>query len=113
MYYQKKFKVQNSSITGKLRFRKDGTTVTDVPAGSFVLFEALPSYNRIGTVAVQDAEGIFELRLRSEYEYSWNTGNVKFQYTDGNGKIYEKTFTSLSALYDILNTNTEVILEMK
>ena len=87
--------------------------MTNVPAGSFVPFEALPSYNRIGTVAVEGAAGTFELRLRSEYEYSWNTGNVKFQYTDENGKIYEKTFTSLSALYDILTTNDVVILEQQ
>ena len=113
VYYQKKFNILNSSITGRLQFRKDGTTVTNVPAGSFVPFEALPSYNRIGTIAVEDAAGTFELRLRSEYEYSWNTGNVKFQYTDENGKIYEKTFTSLSALYDILTTNDVVILEQQ
>ena len=112
VYYQKKFKVQNSSITGRLQFRKDGVAVTNIPAGSFIPFEALPSYNRIGAVAVEDASGTFELRLRSEYEYSWNTGNVKFQYTDENGNIYEKTFTSLSALYDILTTNDVVILEM-
>ncbi len=114
VYYQKKFRVQNNSIVGNLQFRKDGTTVTNVPAGSFVPFEILPSYNRIGTVSVEDADGMFELRLRSEYQYSWDTGNVKFQYTDENGKIYEKTYTSLSALYSSLTTNDgKVILEMK
>ena len=38
-------------------------------------------------------------------------GNVKFQYTDENGIIYEKTFTSLASLYSTLNTNEVVILE--
>lgn len=112
VFYQKKFAIQNSSITGKLSFRKDGTTVTPVPAGSFVPFETLPSYNRIGTVAVEQADGTFELRLRTEYEYAWATGNVKFQFTDANGKIYEKTFTSLASLYTTLNMNEEIILEM-
>ena len=113
VYYQKKFKVQNTSITGQIQFRKDGATVTNVPAGSFVPFEAVPSYNRIGTVTVGQTDGTFELRLRSEYEYSWDTGNVKFQYTDENGKIYEKRYTSLSALYNSLNTNDgKIILEL-
>ncbi len=112
VYYQKKFKVQNTSIAGKLKFRKDGTTLTNVPVGSFVPFEATSSYNRIGTVSVEDADGTFELRLRSEYEYSWETGSVKLQYTDENGVIYEKTYTSLSYMYSNLNTNGgEIILE--
>lgn len=111
VYYQKKFTIRNSSITGKIKFRKDGTDVTPVPVGSFVPFETLPSYNRIGTVAIEQADGTFELRLRSEYEYAWATGNVKFQYTDDNGNIYEKTFTSLASLYSTLKTNDEIILE--
>ena len=111
VYYKKNFKVQNASITGKLQFRKDGTTVTNIPAGAFVPFETTSSYNRIGTVAVEGTDGSFELRLRSEYEYLWETGNVKFQYTDENGIIYEKTFTSLASLYSTLNTNEVVILE--
>lgn len=111
VYYRKNFKVQNTSITGKLHFRKDGTTVTSIPAGSFVPFETVQSYNRIGTVAIDQEDGSFELRLRSEYEYLWETGNVKFQYTDENGIIYEKIFTSLASLYSTLNTNELVILE--
>lgn len=111
VYYKKNFKVQNASITGKLQFRKDGMTVTNIPAGSFVPFETTSSYNRIGTVAIEGTDGSFELRLRSEYEYLWETGNIKFQYTDENGIIYEKTFTSLASLYSTLNTNEVVILE--
>ena len=111
VYYRKNRRIQNSSITGKLMFRENGTSVKEVPAGSFVPFEAVPSYNRIGTIAVEQADGTFELRLRSEYEYSWTTGRVKFQYT-ADGKTYEKTFTSLSNLYDTLNTNEVIILEM-
>lgn len=111
VYYRKNFKIQNTSIVGKLKFRENGTSVKEVPVGSFVPFETLPSYNRIGTVAVEQADGTFELRLRSEYEYSWSTGRVKFQYT-ADGKTYEKTFTSLSNLFDTLNTNEVIILEM-
>lgn len=107
IFYEKVFKVQNSSITGMLQFRKDGTSVQDVPAGSFVPFEVEPTYNRIGTVTINSA-GAFELRLRSEYEYDWATDNVKFQFTY-DGKTYEKTFGSLSSLYSSLSS--PIILE--
>ena len=86
---------------------KDGVKVP-IPAGSFVPFESLPSYNRIGTVALGD-QGLFELRLRSEYKYSWDTGVVKFQYTEGN-TIYEKEYLSLSALYSDIENGEEIIL---
>lgn len=108
VYYQKRFRVSNRSITGKILYRKGESTVP-VPAGSFVPFEIEPSYNRIGTVSV-GTEGAFELRLRAEYEYSWDRGTVKFQFTDTDGQVYEKEYDSLSSLYDSLNTN-DVILE--
>lgn len=97
VFYQKRFRVQNSSMTGQLQYVKDGVT-RDIPAGSFVPFEVEPTYNRIGTVAVHDG-GQFELRLRSEYRYDWMTDKVKFQYVE-DGVVYEKTFTNLNALND-------------
>ena len=109
VFYQKTFKIQNNSIVGKLAYRSKSTsTVTSIPAGSFVPFEMLPTYNRIGTVAV-GAGGEFELRLRSEYKYDWSTDDVKFQFTDENGVIYEKTFDSLSSLKASLSG--QIILE--
>ena len=95
VFFQKKFKVHNSSITGRLKYMKDGVE-TAVPAGSFVPFEIEPTYNRIGTVTV-NAGGEFELRLRSEYKYDWDTDNVLFQFSEG-GKVYEITFDSLREL---------------
>ncbi len=105
VFYRKKFRVQNKSIAGRLQYRKDGV-LTDIPAGSFVPFEADPTYNRIGTVTVRD-EGQYELRLRGEYRYDWNTDKVKFQFIDGN-VTYEKIFASLNALY---SSDGPVILE--
>lgn len=107
VFYKKQFKVQNNSIKGKLTYRS-ASGVTAIPAGSFVPFEMLPTYNRIGTVTV-DASGQFELRLRSEYKYDWATDDVKFQFTDEQGVIYEKTFDSLSALKASLSG--QIILE--
>jgi hypothetical protein len=95
--YQKRFRVQNSSITGTLQYRKDGQ-VRNIPAGSFVPFEMESTYNRIGTVAVSDG-GQFELRLRSEYRYDWMTDKVNFQYVE-DGVTYIRTFTNLNTLND-------------
>lgn len=95
VFYQKKFRIQNSSMMGRIQYRKDGNVV-DIPAGSFVPFEVDPTYNRIGTVTI-GAAGQYELRLRSEYRYDWNTDNVKFQYVEG-GVTYEKVFGSLNSL---------------
>ena len=75
-----------------LQYRK-GNQVINIPTNAFVPFEVLPTYNRIGTVTIGDA-GQYELRLRSEYRYDWNTDSVKFQYVEG-GVTYEKTFQSL------------------
>ena len=108
VYNQKRFKVQNASITGKIFYMKNGVK-TAVPAGSFVPFESLPSYNRIGTIALGDG-GQFELRLRSEYKYSWDTGMVKLQYTEGNS-TFEKEYYSLSAMYEELESGNDILLE--
>lgn len=105
VFYQKQFRVQNSSMTGVIQYRKDGNLL-NVPADSFVPFEVDPTYNRIGTVAVHDG-GQFELRLRSEYRYDWNTDKVKFQFVEG-GVTYEKEFESLNKLN---STNGPIILE--
>ena len=107
VFYTKRFKVQNSSINGVLHFRKSTGEVLPVPEGSFVPFEVEPTYNRIGTISIHDG-GAFELRLRSEYKYDWNTDNVKFQFND-NGVIYEKVFDSIGALYSSLGA--PIILE--
>ena len=88
---------------------KDGGVKEAVPAGSFVPFESLPSYNRIGTISLGN-QGAFELRLRSEYKYSWDTGVVKFQYTEG-ASVFEKEYYSLSALYEDLADGNDIILE--
>lgn len=107
VFYEKKFKIQNSSMTGTIQYRKSGeSAAVNIPAGSFVPFEVLPTYNRIGTVTVA-AQGAFELRLRSEYLYDWVTDDVKLQYVEGD-MVFEKTFSSLSALY---SSTGPIILE--
>lgn len=109
VYYTKRFKVQNSSLAGTLQYRRaSDDAIVAVPEGSFVPFEVEPTYNRIGTVSLH-SNGAFELRLRSEYKYDWNTDNVKLQFIDETGNTYEKVFTSLGALYSSLGA--PIILE--
>ena len=93
-----------------LEYRDKATgNLIDVPYEAFVPFEMKPTYNRIGTVTVEQ-NGQFELRLRKEYKYDWTTDAVKFQFTGG-GVVYEKEFISLNSLYETLNSNTTIILE--
>jgi hypothetical protein len=108
VFYKKTFRVQNKSIAGTLKFKKNGSDLP-VSAGSFVPFEMLPTYNRIGTISVGD-NGAFELRLRSEYRYDWTTDDVKLQYSEG-GVIYEKTFESLEKLYEAAGAG-DIVLEV-
>ena len=109
VFYKKTFKVQNASIRGTVMFQpKDGNAVS-VPEDSFVPFEMLPTYNRIGTMDV-NADGAFELRLREEYKYDWTTDDVKLQYKHSDGKVYEKIFTSLQDLYNIVAAGSAIVL---
>ena len=109
VYYTKRFKVQNRSLAGILQYRRaSDRAVVAVPEGAFVPFEVEPTYNRIGTVSV-NGNGAFELRLRSEYKYDWSTDNVKLQFIDDAGEVYEKVFDSISALYSSLGN--PIILE--
>jgi hypothetical protein len=109
VYYDKTFRVQNESITGKIQYKPAGGSATDIPAGSFVPFEVLPTYNRIGTVDVNNS-GNFQLRLRSEYRYNWTVDDVKLQFNDG-GTVYEATFGSLEELYNHVSAGSAIILQ--
>ena len=108
VFFSKTFNVANELITGTVRYGEPGSE-KNVPAGSFVPFEVLPTYNRIGSMTI-GADGRYELHLRGEYRYNWNTDDIKLQYVETTGgveKIYEATFDSLAELYgqkDILLT---------
>jgi hypothetical protein len=109
VYYEKTFRISNSSIEGKIQYN-DGGVYRNVPANSFVPFEMLPTYNRIGVVTVHD-DGDFEIRLRSEYKYDWNLDDIKLQFTDESGKIYEAGYDSLDNLYESLEKGEAIKLE--
>ena len=102
VFYKKTFRVQNESIRGRLQYQNG--SLSDVPAEAFVVLERMKTFNRIGTVTVSDlSDGSnMDIRLRSEYTYSWYNDPVKIQYARTSGSetvVYEKIFDSLDALY--------------
>ena len=92
VYYTKTFDINNTPITGNLVY---GPSDAQVPEGTFVPFSTADG-TRIGVVAVKE-NGTFELRLRAEYDFTWNDSPVKFE-TKIAGVEYKAEFTSLAAL---------------
>ncbi|MDE5760219.1 MAG: hypothetical protein K2I11_04540, partial [Bacteroides sp.] len=99
------FRVNNRSITGTLKYRKADDAVSDVPARTFVPFERVSNNSRIGAVTVP-TDGTFDLRLRKEYEFNWNTDRVEFR-CEIDGVTYRAEVASLA----ILSGNRQVVLE--
>lgn len=117
VFYRKSFHITNESIRGMLSY-DDGGTPRALPADAFVVLERIKTYNRIGTITVSDvrSDGTnYEIRLRGEYSYSWNTDDpVKIQYVrtlGGNTYVYEKIFANLSSLYDAKDITLELKIE--
>ncbi len=93
VYHAKTFNLQNRPIAGFLTY---GIGSTRVPAGTFVPFSTNDG-TRIGVVTVGE-NGSFELRLRAEYEFDWNSTPVKFECKVGDTE-YSAEYTSLAALF--------------
>lgn len=114
VFNRKKFKIQNKSILGRLKYRNG--SLNDVPFEAFVVLERIKTYNRIGTVTIGNvgADGHnMDIRLRGEYNYSWYNDPVKIQYartSGGDTIVYEKTFESLDELYNLAERE-DIILE--
>ena len=101
-YKTKTFNVTNAPISGTITC-SDGTTV---PKGQFVSFSRELDGSRIGSVTVT-ADGQYQLRLRKEYEFTWNQNDpVKF-YAKIGGSYYTATLNNLEALYN----NRDIKLE--
>lgn len=93
-YKTKTFNVTNAPISGDITC-SDAT----VPKGQFVSFSRELDGSRIGSVTVT-AEGKYQLRLRKEYEFTWNQNDpVKFYAKIGNS-YYTATLNNLEALYN-------------
>ena len=102
VYYSKTFTIQNTSIEGKLTY---GSSSAPVPSGTFVPFSANDG-TRIGVVTVGD-DGTFELRLRTEYKFTWENTPVKFEAKIA-GVEYKAEFTSLATLTSSLGSSIQM-----
>lgn len=110
VFYSKTFRVTNSSITGTLKYKDDNGTEQVVPAGAFVAFERVSNNSRIGVVTVTD-DGRYELRLRKEYAFNWDTDRVQFHY-ELDGKVYHGTAgDGYLSNFNLTDAGTNIILE--
>jgi hypothetical protein len=102
VYYRKTFKLNNNSIKGSIKYGDTpSSTLTNVPARSFVPMERTYDNTRIGSMTVT-ADGQYELRLRAEYDFNWYTDEIQFEYTKGD-TVYHVKFASLNDLVSSKN----------
>ncbi len=125
VYQSKTFNVQNSPISGNITYtEEDGTTTNALPNKAFVSFTRVNNSSRIGSIVVSNdgSSSTFELRLRKEYEFSWQNDEVQLYYSvpqDNylveDGKTYKVTnyytanYSSLSALYAEMTGGTGTV----
>lgn len=95
-FYTKTFKLSNESITGTIQYVPDGGSAANVPARSFVPMERTYDGTRIGSMTIT-VDGTYELRLRAEYDFDWNTDEIMFEFNSG-GVHYSVTVSSLASL---------------
>lgn len=111
-YKTKTFNVTNAPIAGDITY---GTANTPVPADTFVSFSRELDGSRIGSLVVT-SDGQYQLRLRKEYEFTWNQNgdSVKLYARINNGaesKYYVATYPNLEALYNAPNIHLEEEIE--
>ncbi|MBS7197862.1 MAG: hypothetical protein KH111_07005 [Bacteroidales bacterium] len=106
VFFSKTFRVTNKSISGHLSYPGG-----DVPANAFVSFERVKNGSRIGSITV-GANGQYELRLRKEYNILWINDPVELHYQAGDGKVYHKTYQSLSDLFGRNGEDVDIVLDV-
>ncbi len=112
-YYTKTFKLTNESITGSIRYGADAGSASAVPARSFVPMERTYDGTRIGSMTIT-SDGRYELRLRAEYDFDWNTDEIMFEFHQKNGDRtvhYSAKVNSLATLFanpDLVLVQTDV-----
>lgn len=126
VYQSKTFNVQNTPIAGKITYSEENSAEQNpLPDKAFVSFTRVNNSSRIGSIVVSNSNGnsTFELRLRKEYEFSWQNDEVQLYYSvlqdnivEGeDGKRYKVTnyytanYSSLSALYAAMAGGTGTV----
>ena len=113
IYDEKVFNITNLPITGSITYGDTTGQENQVPAGAFVSFSLDKDNSRIGSIAVTSA-GRYELRLRPEYQFTWNNHPINIDYTitaqNGEKTYYSATFENLS---DLFNNGNSKPIELK
>lgn len=125
VYQSKTFNVQNTPIAGKITYSEENSEEQkQLPDKAFVSFTRVNNSSRIGSIVVSNdgSSSTFELRLRKEYEFSWQNDEVQLYYSvpqDNylveDGKTYKVTnyytanYSSLSALYAAMAGGTGTV----
>ena len=101
IFKSKTFNINNAPITGNITYADSATaTATNVPAGQFVSFTRVLNGSRIGSMSVEE-NGVYRLRLRKEYDFTWDgVGDTIKLYVSIGGKYYSTTFENLRAMYE-------------
>lgn len=104
-YKTKTFNVTNAPISGEITYA--GTAVS---AGQFISFSREIDGSRIGSLTVTE-DGKYQLRLRKEYEFTWNQNDPVKLYAKIGSKTYTATYANLAALYASPNIDLEEVIE--
>ena len=124
VYQSKTFNVQNTPIAGKITYSEENSTEKkQLPDKAFVSFTRVNNTSRIGAIVVSNdgSSSTFELRLRKEYEFSWQNDEVQLYYSVPQDNIkednktykvtnyYTANYSSLSALYAAMAGGTGTV----
>lgn len=98
-YKSKTFNVTNAPITGSITYAG-----TSVPAGQFISFSREIDGSRIGSLTVTE-DGKYQLRLRKEYEFTWDQTDPVKLYAKIGENYYVATYANLKALANAPDIN--------
>ncbi len=118
-FYNKKFKITSSPIKGSIQI-KNGSGLENMLEGAFVSFALERNNSRIGSMKIYgadaDSDGFntswYELILRSEYNFNWNTDQIIITHTHGTGAGTEVFSLGPDGItLDYLLQNGNIVLE--
>ena len=92
-YKTKTFNVTNAPIQGTITYNE-----TEVPKGTFVSFSREFDGSRIGSITVTE-NGEYQLRLRKEYEFTWDQNDPVKLYAKIGEEYYVATYPNLATLF--------------
>lgn len=94
-YKTKSFNLTNAPIEGKITY---GDNI-NVPEGQFISFSREIDGSRIGSLTVTE-DGSYQLRLRKEYEFTWDQNDPVKLFAKIGETYYIATYPNLATLFE-------------